>query len=75
MISEEAQQKIGVRAAFFHALVTTERLNKKMETLDEAPPVSQVGTVSSCRPLPRQNDLAIALRESGRIERTLFILD
>lgn len=24
---------------------------------------------------PRQNDLAVALRELGRIERTLFILD
>jgi TnpA family transposase len=24
---------------------------------------------------PRQNDLAIVLRELGRIERTLFILD
>jgi len=45
------------------------------DDLYEAPPVSQVITVSSRRPLPRQNGLAIALGELGRIERTLFILD
>lgn len=36
---------------------------------------SSRASCSASLPYPRQNDLAVALREVGRVERTLFIID
>jgi NADPH:quinone reductase-like Zn-dependent oxidoreductase len=46
-ITEEAQQKSGVRAAYFYVEVTTGRLNKITKLFDEGTLVPHVGTVLS----------------------------
>jgi NADPH:quinone reductase-like Zn-dependent oxidoreductase len=46
-IPEEAQQELGVRAAYFYVEVTTSRLNQITELFDEGTLVPHVGTVLS----------------------------